>query len=443
VQRIAQFQFERLNTVPLTDRILGTAFLIVVAVSIVGTRATAVLVPLLAVLVVLLALYERTPLKTFLRVPRTTAAFGVLLAYAVLSTAWAVSPLESLPHVVAATLMLLSVHGLSVWIGEQEEPRLRHLMFWIIVAFAAGLLWLTLDVVGHQSIKQWFINAFEFLKPHSTDKHYRFDHTGYVWLTLSDLNRNIAALNLLLWPVLMCAAVFWSGTKGRVIIGVLFAATVVCTFASEHETSKLAIIAAALIYVVARLSIRVAKGLLLAGWAVVILATVPIALYAYNGLGLQNSEWVQRSGRDRIVIWADIAERTLENPILGVGARSTNALNARGTASLTESNERKQWTIGRHPHNVYLQAWYELGAIGAILLGIAGLVAFSQLSQFAPQTWPFALATLTSTALELALCWDIWQRWFFGIVCFSAVVLVMALRWVSLQQPAALQRASG
>lgn len=429
--------------VPLTDRIVGTAFLIVVAVSVIATRAVAVLFPLLAVLVVLLALYERTPFKTFLRVPPATTAFGVLMAYALLSTAWAVSPLESLPHVVAASLMLLSAHGLCAWIGEQKEPRLRHLMFWIIVAFAAGLLWLTLDVVGHQSIKQWFVNTFELFRPESSDKHYRFDHTGYVWLTLSDLNRNIAAVNLLLWPVLMCAAVFWRGTKGRVILGMLFAATVVCTFASEHETSKLAIIAAAIVYLIARLSIRAAQGLLLAGWTIVILATVPIALYAYNGLGLQNSEWVQRSGRDRIVIWADIAERTFENPIIGVGARSTNALNARGTASLTQSVERKQWTIGRHPHNVYLQAWYELGAIGAILLGIAGLVAFSQLSQLAPQTWPFALATLTSTALELALCWDIWQRWFFGVVCFSAVVLVMALRWVGLQQPAELQRTSG
>ncbi len=166
-------------------------------------------------------------------------------------------------------------------------------------------------------------------------------------------------------------------------------------------------------------------------------------LYAYNSLGLQNADWVQRSGRERIVIWADIAERTFESPIIGVGARSTNALNARGTASLTQSNDKKQWTIGRHPHNVYLQAWYELGAIGAILLGIAGLVAFTQLWQFPPQTWPFALAALTSTALELALCWDIWQRWFFAVVCLGAVVLVMALRWLSLQQPASLQPTSG
>ena len=67
----------------------------------------------------------------------------------------------------------------------------------------------------------------------------------------------------------------------------LFAATAVCTFVSDHETSKLAIIVASLIYLVARLSSRAAKGLLLAGWVVAILGTVPVALYAYNGLGLQ------------------------------------------------------------------------------------------------------------------------------------------------------------
>ena len=70
---------------------------------------------------------------------------------------------------------------------------------------------------------------------------------------------------------------FWRGTKGKAIIGVLFVATALCTFASEHETSKLAILAAALIYLVSRLSLPAAKGMLLAGWAVAILATVPIA----------------------------------------------------------------------------------------------------------------------------------------------------------------------
>jgi O-antigen ligase len=227
----------------------------------------------------------------------------------------------------------------------------------------------------------------------------------------------------------------WSGRKKTIILSVLFAATAVCTFVSEHETSKLALIVASVIFLIALVSARAAKGLMIAGWIIAILGTVPIALFAYNGLKLHEAKWVQYSGRDRIVIWADIAERTFEHPVLGVGARTTNQLNDLGTTSLLQPDANKKRKIGRHPHSVYLQAWYELGGVGALLLGVAGLVAFAQVLRFPAFTWPFSFAMLSTMALELALCWDIWQRWFFALLCFSAVTLVLALRWVTLRKP--------
>jgi hypothetical protein len=430
---LAQREIVGFNPIPQSNRIIGTAFLIVVGVSVVATRGIAVLLPLLAGLTVLFAFYEQAPLRIFSRAAPATAAFGILLAYALLSTSWGVSPEDSIPHVIIAISLLASAHAISAWIGEQEEPRLRHLVFWITVAFGLGLMWLTFDVLAEQAIKRWFVNGFDFLRPHMENKHYRFDENGYVWLTLSDLNRNVAAVNLMLWPILMCATLLWSGSKRTIILAGIFAAAAVCTFVSDHETSKLALIVASLIFLLAHLSVRAVKGLLIAGWVVAILGTIPIALYAYNGLQLHEANWVQVSGRDRIVIWADIAERALERPLLGVGARTTNELNELGTTSLKQPEANKKRKIGRHPHNVYLQAWYELGGVGAILLGVAGLVALTQILRFPAFTVPFSLAMLTSTSLELALCWDIWQRWFFALICFSAVTLVLALRWVTLK----------
>lgn len=435
VHTIAQQQASRLNSIPLSNRVLGTAFLTVVGVAVIATRGVAVFLPLLGGFTLLFALYEQATLRNFARTAPVTTAFGVLLAYALLSTSWGVSPFDSIPHVTIAILLLASAHAISTWIGEQQEPRLRHLVFWIIVAFAAGLLWLTFDVLADQALKRWFVNGFDFLRPRSANKHYHIDQSGYVWLTLSDLNRNVAAANLLLWPILMCATLLWRGRKKTFILAALVIATTVCTFASEHETSKLALVAASVIFLLAHLSTRLAKGILIAGWAVAILGTVPLALYAYNGLELHEAKWLQYSGRDRIVIWADIAERTLERPALGVGARTTNELNDLGTTSLMQPEADRKRTIGRHPHNVYLQAWYELGGIGAILLGVAGIVALVQVSRFPTFTLPFSLAMLSTTAVELALCWDIWQRWFFSLLCFSAVMLVLALRWVTLQKP--------
>jgi hypothetical protein len=434
VQSVAQQRISQLDPIPVSNRILGTIFLIVVGASVIATRGIAVLLPVLAGITLVFALYEQTALKTFTRVAPTTTAFGVLLAYALLSTSWAVSPLESMPHVIIAVTLLASAHVISAWIGAQQEPRLRHLVFWIVVTFTAGLIWLNFDILAEQAIKRWFVNGFEFLRPQSSNKHFRIDDTGYVWLTLSDLNRNVAAVNLLLWPILMCATLLWSGRTRAIILTIILAATTLCTFASDHETSKLALVAAAVIFLLAHLSARFVKGLLIAGWATAILATVPIALYAYNGLELHKSKMIQYSGRDRIVIWADIAQRALDRPVLGVGARSTNELNEVGTTSLMQPDANKQRKIGRHPHNVYLQSWYEIGGVGALLLGVAGLVALVQISRFPQFTLPFSYAALSTFSLELALCWDIWQRWFFALLCFSAVILVLALRWVTLQE---------
>jgi hypothetical protein len=432
VRSLAQREIVGFNPITQSNRIIGTAFLIVVGVTVVATRGIAVLLPLLALVTVLFALYERTALRIFTRAAPVTAAFGILLAYALLSTSWGVSPQDSIPHVSIAITLLASAHAISAWIGEQQEPRLRHIVFWTTVAFGVGLMWLTFDVLAEQAIKRWFVNGFDFLRPQVENKHYRFDQNGYVWLTLSDLNRNIAAVNLLLWPVLMCATLLWSGSKKTIIMAALFAAAGACTFVSSHETSKLAFIVASLVFLLAHLSVRAVKGLLIAGWVATIIGTIPIALYAYSGLQLHEANWVQSSGRDRIVIWADIAERALERPLLGVGARTTNELNDLGTVSLKQPEAERTRKIGRHPHNVYLQAWYELGGVGAILLGVAGLIALTQVLKFPAFTVPFSLAMLTSMSIELALCWDIWQRWFFALICFSAVMLVLALRWGTL-----------
>ena len=133
------------------------------------------------------------------------------------------------------------------------------------------------------------------------------------------------------------------------------------------------------------------------------------------------------------MIWADIAERTFENPIIGVGARTTNELNARGTASLTQSNAESSGRSDAILTTFTCRPGTSWAAVGAILLGMAGLVAFTQSRSsrhiLGRSPWRCSPRSRSSSPFAGTSGND----GFSPLCAFSAVVLVLALRWVTLQ----------
>lgn len=69
-------------------------------------------------------------------------------------------------------------------------------------------------------------------------------------------------------------------------------------------------------------------------------------------------------------------------------------------------------TIGHHGHNMFLQAFHELGAVGALLLAIAGAAVVMLIPLLPAAAQPFAGGAFAAFALVGAFAWGMWQSWF-------------------------------
>lgn len=84
--------------------------------------------------------------------------------------------------------------------------------------------------------------------------------------------------------------------------------------------------------------------------------------------------------------------------------------------------------MAKHTHNVYLQTWYELGFVGAILMLAAGLSTLLAASRVPDPQRPFVLATASVFMAEIGSSWEIWQRWFAALFVLTAFFMALGLR---------------
>jgi O-antigen ligase len=151
-------------------------------------------------------------------------------------------------------------------------------------------------------------------------------------------------------------------------------------------------------------------------------------LFAYKA-ELHFAEWLPKSARARIIIWQYTADRTLERPLLGIGVKSTSAL--RDQEKHIRKAEKPDGFVlargtGQHAHNIFLQTWFELGLIGAILLALAGAAVVLRIAVLPLVAQPFGLATFTAFAAIAAFAWGMWQTWFICAIGLAPLYLRLA-----------------
>ena len=102
-------------------------------------------------------------------------------------------------------------------------------------------------------------------------------------------------------------------------------------------------------------------------WCASFVFVIPASFVAYQS-GLHFANWLPNAARAEVILWEYTAEQTLIRPLLGVGVDSTPRLSAKQKATLTR--ERPEGliyprTMGHHAHDIFLQTWLQLGAVGA------------------------------------------------------------------------------
>ena len=90
------------------------------------------------------------------------------------------------------------------------------------------------------------------------------------------------------------------------------------------------------------------------------------------------------------------------------------------------------WGKGPHAHNGFLQAWYELGAVGAGLLLAAGLGVLWSIARLPAAAQPYVLAQFAAYLVIAAFAWGIWQSWLMAMTGLAPIYAMMASRLVEL-----------
>jgi O-antigen ligase len=78
-----------------------------------------------------------------------------------------------------------------------------------------------------------------------------------------------------------------------------------------------------------------------------------------------------------------------------------------------------------HPHNVPLQIWLELGAVGAIAAAAFWGLAFARLSRPAPSLAAAATAASAVVYVLFGVNFGVWQEWWLGLGALVATLAVM------------------
>lgn len=347
-------------------------------------------------------------------------------AHATLSAIWSLVPGAALVHGLYLVVVGLATFAVCRWIWTLPGGRLGAMArgLAIGVAVACGLLFV--EILTDQALKRALFNSLEFLRSHST-KHYEMDGERILRIGIYVLNRGIAMANLLLWPAL--AVLFARGGRlGRWVGIALALALGVVTFRSDHQTSMIAFVCGGLVFALALWSVRAIHMFMQAAWALAVLAVVPLSLWAYSA-GLHKSDWLPLSAKARLAYWGVTANNYLKAPIFGAGVRTTQELDRRhlkAVGKIRHSDQLDGTRMGRHAHNIYLQTWFELGAIGALLLLGFGLALINRLKTLNITVRPYAYATLAVAMVVAALTWGVWQYWYSAAFALAIIAVTIA-----------------
>lgn len=407
----------------LADLVPGLA-LLALLVALIAPRGTPGLLVLLCAPIMAAAMpgMQRPRLGADRELLLALAAFG---AYLFVNALWAVDPLEGLSRAALFALIVAAAFLIAVALPALSSERIGELDRAALLAVGLGAAFLAVEVALGQPIRRLVVNLLPFLRP--PPKHVVMVDGAVTSIGLYTLNRNLALLNLMLWPAFLLLRARLPLGTAAVAAAALLAATALAVFRSEHETSMLALVVGCLVFAGMVLSARLTRGLILAGWVAATLLVVPLAAVSHDA-GLHRASWLPGTARNRIVLWNVTAEKIKAAPFFGIGIGSTKPLDeeAAATAERREGDGYPQRT-GRHAHNIFMQTWYELGGVGAVLLLLAGVAGIRALSRLAPDCQPYVFASFASATVLAAFTWGMWQPWFMSAFGIWIVVLLIGL----------------
>lgn len=404
---------------------VGSLLLGFVTVALVSPRTLAVTVPAFVIAALISSMVRGTASGLAAKPGAAASVLSLFAGYALLSTLWAAEPARSVSSPVVAVLALATgLFGVKL-MRRETRPNAYHIAEGLWIGLAAGLVYLLAELLSDQAIKIFVYNTIEVPKSWLTPpQNFRWRGDKIAAINEMDLTRSIAPVTLLLWSALLALEVTAPRRAVRIAQGVLFALALAVIALSGHETSKAAIAASAPVFLLARWRAEWVRRLLQVGVVAACALVVPLSLGLYKA-GLHKAPFVQHSLQHRFAIWNYTAEETLKRPLLGVGAGMMYHLDE--LRPVYGDDTRFDVKVP-HAHNIFLQTWYELGIVGAVLLAAAGLSLIERIRQLSGSSAHYGYALFTSALVMGAASYGMWQPWFLMLFALAAICYAIALR---------------
>jgi O-antigen ligase len=382
-------------------------------------RLTWLFLPLIGVALIVPTLHRDCDWRRLLKPNVALITFLLLALYVLLNATWAASHVAALGKAALLLGVALITFAASKAIAEMEQRQLRRIALAFTAGAFLGALLLLFELVTDGAITRLAMNSIPWLHPNSA-KHVVISHGEVTKIKRPTLNQNVAMLIFHMWPGLLVLKTAESGARRLVLIGLLFLVLAIPIAISEHDSSQVALIGSLLIFPVAWTWPRVIVPTLAVLWCVAFVLVLPLDFLAYK-TELHMAPWLPSSARARVILWEYTAERVLDHPWVGIGADSTAALKEQRELAEQPTGFVFPRTTGEHAHDLFLQTWYELGAIGAILIAFAGVAIALRIPLLPSEAQPFAAATFAVFASVEAFAWGIWQTW---LMCAVGLVLL-------------------
>ena len=238
-------------------------------------------------------------------------------------------------------------------------------------------------------------------------------------LSINTFNRALVGMAMLVFPTV--GLVLARGQNNlAIVIPVGYGALLTQT---ESQTALLGVAVGAIVYVLAVRLPKFTPWMVGGIFVALSIGAVPVA-FAFDASGLVHADWLMLSARHRIEVWHFAAEKIMAAPWLGYGLESAQATFPKaGEISSILPHDINM--VHRHPHNLFLQIWYEFGALGAAVVMIAGLAMLWRLSKLAPRAGQAGIATFSACLAMVAVTsFSIWHTWF---MCTLALALFSVL----------------
>ena len=336
-----------------------------------------------------------------------TIALVLAGIYLCFNASWSLSPSSAQVALATYFSLLLVTHIVLNGLRHNATDVLRSMARGLVAGMLIAGAAMCLEVLSQQWMHRTLMSLLPGLQPNPRDMS--VEDGWVIHLEPYLINRNVTVLTLLFWPTLLAIRLVSSQGRPRFLLAGLVPVAV-AILGSKHATSKIAFVGSAITFGALAHSPAAARRGVVLGWIAIIMLVIPIATLMYRS-ELYLASWLPRSAQHRIVIWGYTSQLLGKTPIFGAGIDAARALNDSDSYAPFAPDSDFRVTTGHHSHNVYLQAWYETGAFGALMLLAIGLLICKSLAQASQDAQPHLYATFVTCALLAGSSFSLWTAW--------------------------------